>query len=94
MLQTVDDDEKIKADPGVSIPYAGSDREQWFLTENGFNEVYFQSHNVFRSDFIATRIFPRRIEGPKSAIKCVQAHAEKFSGKILPLFSQVSKNAI
>jgi prophage antirepressor-like protein len=43
MLDSVDEDEKIKLDPGVSIPYAGGDKEQWFLTEDGLYEVLMTS---------------------------------------------------
>lgn len=47
MLKTVDDDEKLIR----TIFVSGQNREAWFLTEDGLNEVLFQSRKPIAKEF-------------------------------------------
>jgi hypothetical protein len=82
MLESVDADEKIKLDPGVSIPYAGGDKEQWFLTEAGLYEVLFLSRKPIAKQFKAE--VKKLLHDVRTGK--MQAHAPPFPGVPMKTF--------
>lgn len=54
MLDTIDENEKIKKLHPVNNPYGGyQEEEQWFLTEDGLYEVFMQSRKPIAKQFKA-----------------------------------------
>lgn len=52
MLNTIDDNEKIKINYPVNNPYRGYQmEEQWFTTEDGLYEVLMQSRKPLAKQF-------------------------------------------
>jgi anti-repressor protein len=98
MLDGIDSDEKIKLDPGVNIPYAGGDREQWFLTEAGLYEVLFLSRKPVAREFKQgvkkllhdLRTGKAKIERPLSGDELILAAVTELQSRVSNLTQTVT----
>ena len=81
MLQTVDEDEKVKLLHPVNNPYGVSQEEEmWFLTENGLYEVLMQSRKPIAKSF------------KKEVKRILKELRLKGDAKIEPIQSQKSQH--